>query len=111
MNNSKFNIEDVEKLVAEYEKKGFKCELSTTSPHENWTSEDKGHEADEIYILLEGELEFGLQGKTYRPNIGEVFTVPAHQPHTFKNPGNTVSRYYWIYDYEWEDGVTGNRQD
>ena len=100
---------DIETLKAEYEKRGFKCEISTSEPGEDWVSQEEGHEAEEVYILLEGELELSLQGQTYRPAIGEVFVVPAGEPHTFKS--NKFSRYYWIYDYDWEDGVTGVRKD
>ena len=99
---------DAEKLKAEYEKKGFKCRISTSEPGEDWDSEEKGHETDEAYILLEGELEFYLQGKTYRPALGEIFVVPAGEPHNFKS--NKFSRYYWIYGYQWQDDITGSRK-
>ncbi len=103
------NIElKIEKLKAEYQKKGFKCEITTSEPGEDWDSQEEGHEAEEVYILLEGELELSLGGKTYRPAVGEVFVVPPHEPHNFKS--NKFSRYYWIYDYDWEDGVTGVRK-
>lgn len=100
MNNPKVNIDlDLEKLKTEYEKQGFKCELCTHFPREGWTSSEKGHKADEIYILLEGEMEIDLHGKTHYATIGEVFTVPAHEPHALRITGSEPSTFYWIYGY------------
>ncbi|MBO1352001.1 MAG: cupin domain-containing protein [Hormoscilla sp. GUM202] len=98
---------DFENIKNEWESKGFKCETYSTPAGDYWSSE--GHETDEIFILLEGELEVSFQGKTYFPAIGEEFRVPANVPHTFKNPGKTANHLIWLYAYQWEDHVSGTK--
>lgn len=88
---------DMEKLLAEYKEQGFKCELCTHVPSEGWTSPEKGHGADEIYILLEGDMEVDLYGKTHSPTLGEAFRIPAHEPHALRITGSQPSTFYWIY--------------
>ncbi len=99
MNNPQNVNVDIENLKSEYEKQGFKCELCTHLPSEGWTSPEKGHKADEIYILLEGEMEIDLYGQTYYPSVGEVYRVPAYEPHALRITGNQASTFYWIYGY------------
>ncbi|NEP06884.1 MAG: cupin domain-containing protein [Okeania sp. SIO2G4] len=96
---------DFEKLKNEWENKGFKCETHETPPGDYWSSD--GHESDEIFILLEGELEVSFEGKTYYPTLGQEFRVPANVPHTFKNPGTTANHLIWLYAYQWKDNVSG----
>lgn len=98
---------DVEKIKNEWQSKGFKCETYSTPAGDYWSSE--GHESDEVFILLEGELEVSFQGKTYHPTIGEEFRVPANVSHTFKNPGATSNNLIWLYAYEWEDNISGTK--
>ena len=48
------------------------------------------HPGEEIIYVLEGELEYKLEGKppvTLKP--GEVLFIPAGTPHTAKNVGKT----------------------
>jgi len=106
MKNSIRNL-NWEQLKDQWEKKGYQCELHSNEPQESWSSE--GHKTEEIFVLLEGELEVSYQGKTYRPNPGEQIEVPANEPHTFTNPGKIANRFYWIYNYEWQDSVSGTR--
>ena len=54
------------------------------------------HEADELVMVLEGELE--LQGKTFRPHIGEEVFIPAHVTHSVRNVGGTTAK--WLYGYK-----------
>ncbi len=103
MNDIKIN-DNWQQLKTDWERKGFKCELFKSLPGEGWSS--KGHETDEMFILLEGEVEVSFQGKTYSPTIGEGVIVPANVPHTFKNPGKKENILYALYAYEWQDGVS-----
>lgn len=96
---------DFEKLKNEWENKGFKCETHETPPGDYWSSD--GHESDEIFILLEGELEVSFEGKTYYPTVAQEFRVPANVPHTFKNPGTTANHLIWLHAYQWKDNVSG----
>ena len=61
---------------------------------------DPGHQGDEVFIVLEGEMEISLGDKKYRPEIGEEFLVTAQESHTTLNTGKETNRFYWIHDYE-----------
>ena len=69
MNDSNQRSTYLENLKNKWEQKGFKCEIHTGSPGEGWSS--KGHEAEEVFIPLEGEIEVSFQGKTFNNSIGE----------------------------------------
>jgi len=89
----------IDKIVDRWKKKEFTCEIWTSSPGEGWA--DPGHEADEVFVLLEGEMEISVGGKKHRPQIGEEFLVPAKESHRTINTGKTANRFYWIHGYEW----------
>jgi quercetin dioxygenase-like cupin family protein len=48
------------------------------------------HDFEEMFTLLEGELEFAFRGKSHTVRAGSTVNVPANAPHAFKNvSGNT----------------------
>lgn len=75
--------------------RGFGCDLWTDPPGQLWA--DFVHSTDELVMLLEGEIEISLQGKTFRPKIGDEVLIPAGTPHTVRNTGRTPNR--WLYGY------------
>ena len=49
------------------------------------------HDFEEMFTLLEGELEFTFRGKTQTVRAGSTVNIPANAPHVFKNrSGKTV---------------------
>jgi quercetin dioxygenase-like cupin family protein len=49
------------------------------------------HDFEEMFTLLEGELEFTFRGKTHTVRAGSTVNIPANAPHVFKNKsGRTV---------------------
>ena len=49
------------------------------------------HDFEEMFTLLEGELEFTFRGKTQTVRAGSTVNIPANAPHVFKNKsGKTV---------------------
>jgi quercetin dioxygenase-like cupin family protein len=49
------------------------------------------HDFEEMFTLLEGELEFTFRGKTHTVRAGSTVNIPANAPHVFKNKsGKTV---------------------
>jgi quercetin dioxygenase-like cupin family protein len=49
------------------------------------------HDFEEMFTLLEGELEFTFRGKTQTVRAGSTVNIPANAPHAFKNnSGKTV---------------------
>ncbi len=49
-------------------------------------------------MVLEGELELEMQGRTFRPKRGEEVLIPARARHTVRNVGGTTAR--WLYGYK-----------
>jgi len=49
------------------------------------------HDFEEMFTLLEGELEFTFRGETTTVRAGSSVNIPANAPHVFKNTsGSTV---------------------
>ena len=49
------------------------------------------HDFEEMFTLLEGELEFTFRGETITVRAGSSVNIPANAPHVFKNTsGGTV---------------------
>jgi quercetin dioxygenase-like cupin family protein len=49
------------------------------------------HDFEEMFTLLEGELEFTFRGETTTLRRGSSINIPANAPHVFKNTsGSTV---------------------
>ena len=43
------------------------------------------HDFEEMFTLLEGELEFTFRGQTSTVRAGSTVNIPANAPHVFKN--------------------------
>jgi quercetin dioxygenase-like cupin family protein len=50
------------------------------------------HEFEEMFTLLQGELEFTFRGETSTIRAGSTVNIPANAPHAFKNVSNTAVR-------------------
>lgn len=49
------------------------------------------HDFEEMFTLLEGELDFTFRGKSRTVRAGSTVNIPANAPHVFKNTsGNTA---------------------
>lgn len=86
---------DDSKVKSDWEKKGFSCGTWTDPPGQAWPN--YVHDTDELVMLEEGEIELSFSGKTFRPNIGEAILIPALEPHTVRNIGQTTNRWYYGY--------------
>ncbi|MCI0526849.1 MAG: cupin domain-containing protein [Nitrospira sp.] len=87
---------DRNQVGKDWHTRGFSCDLWVDPPGQVW--EDYIHSTDELLMILEGELEMEMQGKTFRPKIGEEVFISAKTLHTVRNVGNTTSR--WLYGYK-----------
>lgn len=54
------------------------------------------HVGEELGYVLEGELELTLGDKSYRLQAGDSFYFPSTEPHSYRNPGETVTRILWV---------------
>ena len=50
------------------------------------------HDFEEMFTLLEGELEFTFRGETSTVRAGSTVNIPANAPHAFKNASGAAVR-------------------
>jgi len=86
---------DQAKVAAGWAARGFSCGLWVDPPGRRW--EDFVHEVDELVMVLEGEMEFVVEGDALHPEIGEELRIPARAVHSSRNIGSTTAR--WLYGY------------
>ncbi len=85
-----------EEIGTDWATRGFSCDLWVDTPGQSW--EDFTHETDEIVTVLEGNMEFEVEGKVYHPKVGEELIIPARAVHSARNIGKTTAR--WLYGYK-----------
>src|SRR2546427_9622560 len=78
---------DREKVAKDWKARGFSCDLWVDPPGQVW--EDYLHSTDELLMLMEGKLELEMQGKTFRPAIGEEVLIPARTNHSVRSEEHT----------------------
>lgn len=86
---------DHEKIASDWAARGFSCELWTDPPGQRW--EDFTHAADEVVIVLEGDMEFEVGGQIHHPQPGDELFIPAGVLHSARNIGHSTAR--WLYGY------------
>lgn len=50
------------------------------------------HDFEEMFTLLEGEVEFTFRGGTRTVRAGQTVNIPANAPHFFRNSGESTVR-------------------
>jgi (S)-ureidoglycine aminohydrolase len=60
----------------------------TAKPHED--------ELEQFLYVLEGEIDFELEGKSHKMSEGGFSWLPPHSTYQFVNKGETQSRVVWI---------------
>ncbi len=86
---------DRQKIATDWADRGFGCDLWTDPPGQRW--EGFTHAADELVVVLEGEMEFEVEGRVCHPAVGEELLIPAGAVHSARNVGKTTAR--WLYGY------------
>jgi quercetin dioxygenase-like cupin family protein len=86
---------DREQVAADWAARGFGCDLWVDPPGQRW--EDFTHTTDELILVLEGALEFEVEGRVVHATIGEELLIPAGARHSARNLGSTTAR--WLYGY------------
>lgn len=87
---------DLSSVKADWRSRGFGCDIWTDPPGQTW--EDYRHSVDEVVMILEGDVEFEIDGHVHRPSAGEELFIPAGVLHSVRNRGRTTSR--WLYGYK-----------
>ena len=86
---------DREAIRRTWADRDFDCNLWVDPPGQRW--EDFTHATDEVVLVLEGQMEFEIEGEVHRPAPGEELLIPARARHSARNVGTTTSR--WLYGY------------
>jgi mannose-6-phosphate isomerase-like protein (cupin superfamily) len=82
-------------VASDWAARGFSCDLWVDAPGQRW--EGFTHTTDELVLVLEGTMEFEIEGRILRPTIGEELLIPAGARHSARNVGSTTAR--WLYGY------------
>ena len=80
----------------DWKSRGFSCDIWSDPPGKVWA--DFVHNADELFMLIDGKIELEVNGQILHPKIGEEILIPAGVNHTVKNIG--VVKNHWFYGYK-----------
>jgi quercetin dioxygenase-like cupin family protein len=86
---------DQDEVARRWRARGFSCGLWVDPPGQVW--ENYTHRADELVMVVQGDVEFEIEGTVHRPRAGEELLIPARARHTVRNVGRSESR--WLYGY------------
>ena len=50
------------------------------------------HDFEEMFTILEGEIELTFRGKAHKASAGSTVNIPANAPHAFKNNSDRPAR-------------------
>jgi quercetin dioxygenase-like cupin family protein len=50
------------------------------------------HDFEEMFTILDGEIELNFRGETHRASAGSTVNIPANAPHAFKNKSDKPAR-------------------
>jgi (S)-ureidoglycine aminohydrolase len=78
--------------------KRFENHVTTLNPNTN-SHDPHTHGAEEIILVLEGDVEMLIGEKNYRATAGDALFVPTQLLHGLKNIGNTSCSYF---AFQWD---------
>ena len=76
-------------------KQGFTCDVWIDPPGQVW--HDFLHDVDEKVLLLDGECQVDMVGRTVLMQTGDELLIPAGTRHTVRNCGDRPAR--WLHGY------------
>jgi mannose-6-phosphate isomerase-like protein (cupin superfamily) len=94
---------DKEAVKQAWAGRGFSCEVWIDPPHQVWR--DFEHDVDELRLLLEGEGQVEMSGRTVRVHAGDELLIPAGTRHTIRNCGDGAAR--WLRGFRIESAEAG----
>lgn len=83
-------------IEQDWSARGFSCDLWVDPPGQCW--EGYVHGVDELVMVVEGRVEFEIDGTAHHPEPGEELFIPAGAVHSVRNRGRTTAR--WLYGYK-----------
>jgi mannose-6-phosphate isomerase-like protein (cupin superfamily) len=86
---------DRDSVRSEWSARGYSCELWIDPPDQIW--HDVQHDVDGILLLLEGQCQVEMEGRTVRMQSGDELQLPAGMRHTVRNCGAGPAR--WLHGF------------
>ncbi|HYE76666.1 MAG TPA: cupin domain-containing protein [bacterium] len=87
---------DQQRIRGEWAARGYSCGLWVDAPGAVWAN--YRHGVDELLMLVQGAIELEIDGRTWRPAVGEEVHISAGTIHTVRNVGAKES--FWLYGYK-----------
>jgi mannose-6-phosphate isomerase-like protein (cupin superfamily) len=87
------NLEQIEKS---WKSRGFSFGIWVDPAGQRW--DDYIHDVDELFMVIEGDVELEMKGRKLKPKAGEEILIPAkvcHSVHT-----STAAGSRWLYGYK-----------
>lgn len=54
------------------------------------------HDGEEVGYVIDGILEVTVDGRTFLLSAGDSFFFNSALPHSYRNPGNSITRVVWV---------------
>ena len=86
---------DLDTLRQHWAVRGYSCELWIDPPDQIW--HDFEHDVDELVMLLEGDCQIDMDGRTIRMQPGDELLIRAGLRHTVRNCGTGPAR--WLHGF------------
>jgi mannose-6-phosphate isomerase-like protein (cupin superfamily) len=86
-------VGNVEFLARSVDTPRFNLALVTIQPHRAGPGVHVHDDEDDSFYVLEGELEFTVDGEEIAAGPGTFVLVPPGVPHGFRNRGDGVARF------------------
>lgn len=87
---------DTAKIEKNWKSRGFSFAVWEDPPGKTW--ENYVHDVDELFMILEGNVELELKGRILHPKPGEEILIPARVTHSVRTSPASPSR--WLYGYK-----------
>ncbi len=87
---------DITLIEGAWKRRGFSCGVWIDPPKQEW--KNYTHDTDELFMVVEGEMELEMRGEVIKAQLGQEILIPANTPHTVRTTGKTFSR--WLYGYK-----------
>lgn len=89
---------DRSNIAKDWHARGFSCGLWIDHAGREWACDAR--QTDELFMIMTGELELEMEGRSILPSVGEEIRIPAGAPHTIRNVGGKTAR--WLYGQQRE---------
>lgn len=98
------NRSDVSK---DWHARGFSCGLWIDHAGREWSGHPQ--QTEELFMMLSGDLELKMEGKSIQPSVGEEIYLPAGVTHTIRNIGGRTA--CWLYGIRREATASSTTSD